>query len=146
MRTALLTPQALALIAALSTIGPDAPALAQEPKTTFHVLVAEVSRKGKDVDPALQAMAADFKKTGLPYTSFKLVKSASVSLAPGGTEAVKLPNGNAQLTFVKVEGDAARVKVAAPFSTSEYSITAGGEVYIDAGAKGSTKVFLAVKR
>jgi hypothetical protein len=145
VRTPFQASRAFALVAALAMTGLGAPALAQ-PKTTFQVLVAQVSSKGSDVDPALKSMADDFKKTGLPYTSFKLVNRASVSLAPGGTEAVKLPNGVAQLTFVKVEGNAVRLKVAAPFSTSEYSITAGGEVYIDAGAHGATKLFLAVKR
>ena len=145
MRNPFSTARALALVTASAVLALGAPALAQ-PKTTFRVLVASISSKGSDVDPALKSMAEDFKKTGLPYTSFKLVRSVSVGLAPGETEAVKLPSGTAHFTFVKVEGNAVRLKVAAPFSTSEYSITTGGEIYIDAGAHGATKVFLAVKR
>ncbi|MBI5545098.1 MAG: hypothetical protein HY901_14500 [Deltaproteobacteria bacterium] len=115
-------------------------------KTTLQVLVASVSTNGKDVDGALKGMAQDFKRNGLAFSSFKLVRQESLSLAPGETGNVTLPNGTAKVTLLKIEGSSARVKVASPGSTSELGMKAGSEAYIDAGAHGQGKVFLAVKR
>jgi hypothetical protein len=123
-----------------------ADAAAAEAKTPFQVLVASVSKSGSEVSPELARMSEDFKRNGLSFTSFKLVSKASLSLAPGQTDSVKLPNGAAKISLIKVEASTIRLKVAAPFSTSEYSMTPGGEIYIDTGAHGATKIFLAVKR
>ena len=144
MSTALSRRPAMAGLA-VALLGLSASAGAQ-PKTSFQALVAQVSNTGNEVSPELKAMAQDFKRNGLAFTSFKLVSRASLSLGPGQTDSVKLPNGVAKISLVKVEGNAIRLKVAAPFSTSEYSMTPGGELYIDAGAHGATKIFLAVKR
>lgn len=136
---------AFACLAALAAASHPSLAIA-ESKTSFQVLVASVSTRGKEVDPALKHMEQDFKRNGLSFTSFKLEGRASMTLAPGQSDSVRLPNGTAQVTVLRTEGRAVRIKVAAPFSTSEYTMTPGGEVYIDAGARGAQKVFLAVKR
>jgi hypothetical protein len=135
----------VALVAALAATALAAQALAEQ-KTSIQVLVASVSTEGKHVDRELASMERDLKRLRLPFTSFKLVKSASLSLTAGQTDSVSLPNGTAQFTVVSQDGQSARVKIATPFLTSTYTMTPGGEIYIDAGARGATKVYLAVKR
>jgi hypothetical protein len=46
--------------------------------------------------------------------------------------------------MLRSDGRAILLRISAPFSTSEYSMTPGGEIYIDAGAHGATKNILAV--
>ena len=134
-----------AALAMLAALGLPATSAAQN-KTSIDVLVASVSTGGKDVASELAGMAKDFKRERLPFTSFKLISRTSLSLGPNQSENVRLPNGNAQFTLVKLEGNAARLKIATPFMTSTYTMKPGGEMYIDGGAHGSSKVYLAVKR
>lgn len=115
-------------------------------KTTFTVLVASVSNEGAAVDAPLQGMAQDFKRSGLSFTSFKLVGQSPLALALNETQSVTLPNGVAKVTLLKVAGPQATVKVASPGITLELVVSAGGEAYIDAGKHGKGKVYLAVKR
>ena len=135
----------LACLAVLAATGASAPCFA-EGKTSFQALVVAASTAGKEVDHALKGMESDFKRNGLAYTSFKLVGRESLSLSPGQSGSVRLPNGTAKVTLLRLEGKSARVKVAAPSSTSEYSMAPGGEAYIDAGAQGASKLFLIIKR
>lgn len=137
----------LAFLAALTALLSSASAAAEE-KASIEVLVAEVSTKGAEIDPALKGMAADLQKSKLPYTSFKLLTKASLSLTPGQSGDVKLPGtpSTAKVTLLKMEGAKARVKIAVGKATADYSMAPGGETYIGAGAHRGNQIFLAVKR
>ena len=125
------------------------PALAQaqdKDKTSIQVLVASVSTKGTDVAPELKAMAADFKRNGLAFTSYRLVSKASLALKLSETGQVTLPNGIARLTLKKLEGAKATLKVESPGMKSDLTMTPGGEAYLGAGASGAEQIYLALKR
>jgi hypothetical protein len=107
--------------------------------------VALVSTRGKEVHADLRGMQKDFQRSGLRYSSFKLLQKANLSLVPGQTENMTLPKGEAIITLIKKEEKSVRIKVKAPGSSSEYTMATGGEVYIDAGNQGEDKIFLVVR-
>ena len=136
---------AAGLLTALFMVSPSS-ARAQG-AARFEVLVASVSTGGGQVDGALRQMAADFKRNGLAFTSYKLVNSTRLQLAPGQSGTVPLPGGKATLLFVARDPDGKhRVKVTSPGSSAELSMSDGGEAYVDAGSQGSSKIFIVVRR
>jgi len=139
----------LACLVALAASSFVAPALAQT-KTPVQILVAQAAAKDGAVAPELKGMAADLQKSGMGHLkSFTLVNRASLQLAPGQSDVVKLPNGTATVTLLKVEADgSAKVKVAVQKMSPapEFKMMPGSEFYVGAGAHGPDMIFLAVKR
>ncbi len=150
------TPLLLALAAVLAVLAfpafPAFPAHAQAAdKIDVQVLVAQVSTKGTDVAPELKGMAADLKRSGFAFTSFKLLDKKPLALKLKAAGTVKLPNGLARLTLVKLEGAKATVEFETPGTAarplkSTQTMTPGGETYVGAGDHADGKIFLAVKR
>jgi hypothetical protein len=135
-----------ALLVAFVAIAIPSGARAQE-SAKIEVLVASVATSGNQIDGPLRQMAADFKRNGLAFTSYRLVSRTSLALRPGASGAVPLPEGRAQITYVRRDPDGKlRVKVSAPGTSSELSMSPGGEAYIDAGSHGGGKLFLVVRR
>jgi hypothetical protein len=132
------------LLAVATVLALPVLAQAQDNKVDVQVLVAQVSTKGTEVAPELKAMAADFKRNGLAFTSFKLVSKEALKLKLNETGTVKLPKGLAKVTLQKLAGAKASVKVEPPGIVLE--MTPGGEAYIGAGANGPDQLYLAVKR
>ncbi len=135
---------ALVVLSALPLL--SSTAWAQEGKAKLEVMVAKVSTSGASIDPALKAMAADFKRNGLAFTNYALASTTKVELTKGKASSVKLPKGNAELTLLSDDKGKLRIKVSVPGSTSEISMTPGGEAYLEAGPQGDGKVFLVLRR
>lgn len=140
-----------AALLALGVAGITPPAAhAADPKTSLELMVAEVSTEGNSIDPKLSKIAADFKRNGLAFTNYRLVKSGSLSLAEKETGTLQVPGlkgGKVDVTLLKREPDGkVSVRVATGASASQLSIPPKGEAYLDAGAAGSKKLFVVVKR
>jgi hypothetical protein len=130
----------LALVSLLSI-----PSLALAQQASLKVQVAQVSNQGTQVDEPLKQLAADFKRNGLSFSSFKLVGSENLSLAPGQSGTIKLPNGQATVTFVRKEGDGKlTIKVAAPSVSTEVALDR--ELTLNVGEHGGGKLFLIVRK
>jgi hypothetical protein len=139
-------PRTLAPLA-LSALAAALPGAAGAQPVAVNVVVASVSNACKDVDPALKGMEQDFRQNGVSYTCYRLVNQASVRLAPGKPESVPLPNGQVTLTYVKPEGAGAiRLKVVSPGMSSDFTVGARAQIYLDAGVHAGGKVFLALRR
>ncbi len=121
-----------------------APSAALAQSVTLKVQVASVSSNGTEIDPALKQMAQDFKRNGLAFTNFKLVGSENLNLAPGQSGNVKLPNGNASVTYVRQAGGKLTIKISAPAVTTEVDLDR--ELTLGVGEHGGGKLFLIVRK
>jgi len=143
LRTRTLLP--LGLMAALLTFSGSA--LAQA-KTNLQVLVASVSTDGDRVDPALKQLADDFKRSKLPWTSFKVVASSPLSLTQGTAQTVATPSGPLSITYLGEADGKQRFKFDFPGKTpdSVLEMSPGAQLMQEIGTQGTGKTFVVVKR
>jgi len=123
------------------------PSAASAQSTKLEALVFEVSNSGNHVDPALSALAQSWKRSGFPYTNYKLVNRSNLTLATGQAGSVSLGRGQASLKVLKVEANGkVEVQLKAPGVESTYSISPGAEVTQQVGTPSAGKLFIVLRR